>query len=51
MGEFGEHAISEPKMSIFSHFRCGGISVDLKYKDFGQVDHNIIGTKDLKGSK
>ena len=51
MREFGENAIFGSKISIFSDFRGGGKSVDLKYKVFGQVDHNIIGTKDLKGSK
>ena len=51
MGEFGENAIFGPKMFVFCYFRGVGKSIDLKYKVFGQVNHNIIGTKELKGSK
>ena len=51
MEEFGEDAIFGPKMSIFGHIRVGGKSVVLKYKVFGQVKHDINGTKDKKGSK
>ena len=52
MGKFGGNAIFGPKMSIFDHFRGGGRSSNLvRYKPFGQVNHNIIGTKELKGSK
>lgn len=41
----------DPKCQFSAILGAGGKSVDLKYKFFGQVDHNIIGTKDLKGSK
>ena len=51
MGEFGEKAIFGPKMFVFSYFMGGGKYIDLKNKVFGQVYHNIIGTKELKGSK
>ena len=51
MGEIGENAILGPKMSIFGHFRGWGKSIVPKYKVFGQVKHDIIGTKEFKGSK
>ena len=51
MGEFLENAIFGPKMFVFGYFRGGGKTIDLKNKVFGQVYHNIIGTKELKGSK
>ena len=38
-------------MSIFDHFRGGGKSAELNYKVLGQVNHNIISTKDLVDSK
>ena len=51
MGEFGENAIFGPTMFVFCYFRGGGKSIDLKNKVFGQVNHNIVGTKELKGLK
>ena len=49
MGKFGGNAIFGPKMSIFDHFRGGGRSSNLvRYKPFGQVNHNIIGTQKNK---
>ena len=51
MGEYGENAILSPKMSFIGHFRAWGKSIDLKYKVFGRVNHDIIGTEELEGSK